>query len=502
MSDPLISAALLGAARAGLPPADALPPALAALHAGLSDRPPEEALLLLAGAAALHDAAGQLPARESGGAWRLPAFRPEGDIPACSPAAARLLERMLNAQDTALLPEFLERMTAAGLRAPDTLLPYVLEHGAKIPRLRPLLLPILGERGRWLAALNPAWRYAAIDPADPRSLRGAWEADPDGRAPLAVYVRRRDPAAARRLIESTWRSEPDAARRALLAALENGLSMDDEPFLERTLDDRDALTRRKATDLLAALPHSRLVRRVTAGAGEILILKDGGLAPHFPGPISDALARDGVARTEGDTRPGSARPATEWSRLLLSTVGVIPPAHWTERFGMEPAALVAAALGGKWPRTLLTALASAALRRRDRDWIDALFATDGYSERLGLLLAALEPADCYERLAGRLAAADDAAVVVFLRRWPGAWDEASGRRLLDFLAAQAAVAPDTRLGPTLRFLARQFAQRCPPALADAAGEAATLAAGRAWETALSQLAATLHLRQQMVEAIG
>ena len=251
--------------------------------------------------------------------------------------------------------------------------------------------------------------------------------------------------------------------------------MADEPFLERALDDRDALTRHKAADLLAALPDSRLVGRITAAAGDILILKDGSLAPHFPGPVSDALARDGVARegvaresvarTENDARPGAPRSPTEWSRLLSSTVGVIPPAHWAARFGLAPAALVKAALAGKWPRTLLSALATAALRRRDMGWIDALFAADGYSERVGLLLGALEPADCYARLAECLPAGDDAAVVVFLRRWPGPWDEPSARQLIDFLAGHAAIAPDTRHGPTLRFLSRQFAQRCPPSLA-------------------------------------
>jgi hypothetical protein len=501
MSAALTSAALIGAARAGLPPADSLPPALATLHRELAGRPPQEALFLLAGAAALYLAAGRLPERIEGDNWRLPAFRPEGDLPPCSPAAARLLESMFNPQHSRLLPEMLDLLAAAGQRAPDALLPTLLEHGAKIPRLRPQLLPILGERGRWLAAINPAWRYAAFDPADPRSLHGVWDADPAGRPPLAQTLRARDPAAARRLIAATWRAEPDATRRALLGALETGLSMADEPFLERALDDRDAATRRKAADLLAGLPDSRLVRRVTAAAGDILVLTDGRLTPNFPRPVSDALARDGVARPESDAQPGATRTATEWARLLAQTVGVIPPAHWRNRFGQAPEALAAAAKAGRWPRTLLAALAAAALRHRDRGWIEALLAIDGYSERLGVLLAALEPAEAYARLAERLAAGDEAATVVFLRRWPGAWDEASGRLLIDFMSTHAAVAPDTRQGPTLRFLSRQFAQHCPPQLADYAGGAAGRAAGKAWEAAFSQLAATLRLRHEIMDAV-
>jgi hypothetical protein len=169
MSAPtVLSAALVGTERAGLPPVTALPPALATLRTALEQRPPHEALLLLAGAGALYETAGRRPQRAAGADWRLPAYRPEGDRPVCSPAAARFLARALNQQDAALFPELLALIDRAGQRAPDELLPHLLERGAKIPRQRPALLPILGERGRWLGALNPAWRYAAVEPTDPR----------------------------------------------------------------------------------------------------------------------------------------------------------------------------------------------------------------------------------------------------------------------------------------------------------------------------------------------
>lgn len=497
----LVAAALVGAARAGLPPAASLTPALAEIHVALAGRPPEESLFLLAGAAALYEAAGQLPDRHGDEARRLPAFRPEGDRPPAPPAAARFLERALNQQDTALLPELLGLLDAAGYRAPDALLPHVLEHGAKIARLRPLLLPVVGERGRWLAALNPAWRYAAVDLADPLSLRGAWEADPPGRAALATTIRRADPAAARRLVESTWRAEPETTRRELLGVLTVGLSMDDEPFLERALDDRDAVTRRKAADLLAALPDSRLVGRITAAAGSILVLRDGALSPAFPGEVTDAMARDGIVRAESGGRPSGPRSAADWSRLLIQTVGVISPAHWETRFGLEPEALVAAAMAGKWPRTLITALATAALRRRDGRWIDALLAADGYGERTGMLLAALSPEECHARLEEQVAAGRDESVVVFLRRRGGPWDEASARLLLDFFGRHCEAEPDTRVSATLRFLSRRFAHDCPPSLAGYATQVLTgHAPSKAWQASIKYLLGTLALRREMWEA--
>lgn len=500
----LVAAALVGASRAEMPAARSFPAALGEIYAALDGRPPEERLLLLAGAAALHATAGWLPSHAPGTEWRLPAFRPEGDRPVCSPAAAGLLERMLARQDTTLFPELLSLLDRAGLRAPDALLPHILDRGAKAPRLRPALVPIIGERGRWLASLNPAWRYAAVDVADPLSCRAAWEADPAGRVALAIIVRRENPAAARRLIETTWRSEPDAIRRELPATLEAGLSLDDEPFLERALDDRDALTRRKAADLLANIPGSRLVGRVTAAAGDILILSDGRLLPAPQAPITDAMVRDGITRAAGSAAaPGNQpRSAADWSRLITQTVGMIPLDHWTERFGMAPEGVIAAALAGTWPRTIITALATAARRQNDRRWAIALLTGDNYSERTGMLLPLLTPDECHALLAERLAAGDDAGVVMILRRWTEEWDEASGVALVDFFGRQATIDPDAKLSATLRFLLRQFARQCPPAVAGyAAGNLSRLPANKAWQTSLTVFIDALKARMALHEAV-
>ena len=474
-----------------------MPPALASLRVALDDRPPAELVLLMAGAAALYDDAGQLPARAPAAEWYLPALRVADERPVCFPAAARFLERMLNQQHAELLPELLTLLDAAGQRVADAQLPHALAHGTRIPRFRPLWLPVLGERGRWLAAINPDWRYAAVELDDSRSLRAAWERDPAGRAALALTLRRRDPAAALRLIELTWRGEADAARRELLATLETGLSPADEPFLERALDDRDAQVRHKAVAHLARLPESRLVGRMIAAAGDILALDDGHLTPRFPPALRESLVRDGV------TRPAAGPPsANDRSRLLTQTVGIIPPGHWETRLGATPAEIVAAAGPGRWPRTLLGALSAATARHPDRRWVEAILAHDGLTERHGPLLAQLTADELGARLAATVAAEDTAAVVVLLRRWPRAWDETAARAVIDFLANETARPRDGRHSPTLRYLMRAFARDCPPALA---GHAAAVLAGRPatapWQTTAAQFVTTLALRRELHEAI-
>ena len=494
---PWLAAALVGVGRAPLPDDAGLPPPLAELRAALQGRPPADVLLLLAGAAALYDDLGRLPPRAPATEWYLPALRDEGDRPACSPAAALFLECMFSQQHVDLLPELLALLDEAGQRIAAPLLPHALAHGARVARVRPLLLPVLGERGRWLGAVNPAWRYAAVELDDWRSLRTAWERDPAGRVPLATLTRRRAPALAARLVETTWRGETAVVRRELLAVLESGLSAADEPFLERALDDLDLQVRHKAAALLAGLPNSRLTARMIDAAGDILALSGGHLTPRFPAAVSDALVRDGV------TRPvGSGASASERTRLLMQTVGVIPPWHWEERLAATPAALVAAARAGRWPRTLLSALTAATARHPDRRWTAALLEGEALSESHGALIGLLSPAEMGARLAAAGAAEDEAAVVVLLRRWPHAWPEDDARALIRFLAAAAARPADTRHGPTLRFLMRGFARRCPPALAEFAAAALAGPAGTpAWKTSVSLFVSTLQLRREMELAV-
>lgn len=493
-----VTTALVGADRAQLPGSEGLTPALAALRASLDGRPAADIVLLMAGATGLHDDAGRLPARVAATEWYLPALRIEGDRPSCSRAASAFLERMFNQQNVELLPELLTLLDDSGQRIADEMLPHALAHGARIPRVRPQLLPVLGERGRWLGAVNPAWRYAAVELDDWRSVRAAWERDASGRGALALALRRRAPAMARRLIDTGWRGESALVRRELLSVLETGLSIDDEPFLEHALDDLDAQVRLKAAALLASLPGSRLVGRMIDTAGDFLTIAGGHLTPRFPALIPGAMVRDGV------TRPvGNMTSASERTRLLLQTIGAIPPGHWETHLGVTPDALVAAAGLSRWPRTLMTALATAAARHRDLRWVRAILDHEGLNEHNGALVGLLSPEEMRVRLTTAVVDGHAGEVVVILRRWSHRWDEASARLLIDFLADESTRGKDTQHSPTIRFLMRSFARSCPPTLAGYAGTAVgSRAATKAWEPGLRLFIATLALRRELHEAVG
>ena len=176
-----------------------------ALLEGLEEGEAERKLLLLAGAWAVYMEAGQMAQP----AQALPAAAPEERQWICSPGAAQLIDEMLSGQHADLLPEALARLKESDLRLPPSLLPAALS--ARSTELRPAIMEVLGERGRWLSQFNPEWQWvsetiletAADVPANAETI---WqEGTPAQRLAILRRVRAGDPARARTWIEEVWR---------------------------------------------------------------------------------------------------------------------------------------------------------------------------------------------------------------------------------------------------------------------------------------------------------
>lgn len=465
---------------------------------------PGEVLLAAAGSAALQQQIGWLPQQVTVEQAAPPAFQDQR--PPLPATATSFLERLLNQEHPELLPEFLQAVDQAGFRAPAEQLPHLLEQGAKVPRLRPYIYPLLGEHGRHLAALNPSWNYAIAEFDDWRSLRAQWQQlDLNGRRALLAYIRLQAPADGRQLLESTWKSDPDAVRRDLLRSLEKGLSLDDEPFLERALNDRDLTVRRKAAELLASLPDSRLCQRMIANGSELLLstpLLKTKINVRFPQVIADELVRDGVSR------PAAAEATpNERTRMLIQIVGAIPLPHWGITWNANPVEIVHAIQTSKWPRTLTTALATAAQRQRNVEWAVALLEEDGYSDRTARLIAILPPDRCFAEVRKRLdgnhqIGAASTPLIRFLRHWPHPWDLPTSRIWVDFLVGQAKAKQESKASPVLRHQMRQLARQCVPQVANYAAEAfATNELSDPWKQAIKPFLKTLTFRHEMLETL-
>lgn len=413
LMDSLAAAAVLGTDRAAVVPTS--DSSLGKLLGGLEAESPEARFLLSAGVVAIYTAAGSRPGTTVSTSL---AAVPDDDTVPASVQSGSHLHQIIASREPALLIDWSRAAARAGRRVPDEVLPVILDSCAREVH-EPWVdevLPALGARGLWLAQANPEWSTVA---ADFDALCRRWpEATASARSKLMRWLRRLDPARARDLLMASIADEAADDRAAQLAALEIGLSVADEPFLERSLDDSSKVVRAGAADLLARIAGSELGVRMAQRARELVKIEQKKkllgkttlvLDVELP-ETSKEMTRDGVESRKYETLGNKA-----W--MLAQMIGMTPLATWAEIPGATPAMLIAAAAKTEWVEPLLCGWSIAAGRQRNAAWCGelarAILALDTLPlpllvDRLSALIAPLDPASREKIVGGDLAERRDA----------------------------------------------------------------------------------------------
>lgn len=270
------------------------------------------------------------------------------------PAARDVLVQVLALEDQVLLTEWCGLARAARVVADHRELPALLGLGTAHPGLRPAVTAVLGARGRWLAGLRPAWSWAAADEGG-GDVSPTEALDLPGAARLAALrrARNRDPAGTRRFLAGQFDAQRRATdRQVLISALEANLGPDDEPLLERALDDRAIGVHDEALRLLRTLPTSKLAERAAERLHRGLWLTPDGfdvqtdelwteLAPE-PDEARDLLKDGSETGVAGRIRGAAAS---------------VPPRHWTDRLRTDDEGAAAVLARGPWASALLRGVA-------------------------------------------------------------------------------------------------------------------------------------------------
>lgn len=326
----------------------------------IADDDAERKLLLTAGAWSLYRQAG----RQSKPAPEVPRPAAQESLPVCSQAATNLLDALLRKEHDEVLPEALERLKQIGQRLPFELLPQALAYGAQTKEIRAKLIPVIGERGRWLGQLNPNWSWVTqflVSDTLPDNAEAIWQEGTIGqRGELLQQLRAVEPAKARDWLNAVWKQEKAEARNKFLAAFKVGLSAEDEDFLEKALDDRSESVRTTAAELLARIPTSALAQRMLARADAILVYADGSFKLKEPKEIDKTWQRDGIAV---DSKKGKDK---SWYQVQV--LSLIPPTHWEERFAVTPAMLIEAAKAHKKKNDILLCWSYATVLHQTTSW--------------------------------------------------------------------------------------------------------------------------------------
>jgi hypothetical protein len=472
----------------------------------------ESVLLSAVGIVTLHQRVGWLPEARS-----MAEVEPcsSEDLPRCSPRATRCLQQMLEGQFPHLLSEWLESAAIAEQRVPEMLLPSLLDKGRQQRELRPSVLPVLGQRGRWLAAQNSDWNYAAA-----LTTEADWETGtPSARLLYLQELRSHNPDHARELLQSTWKQETASDRAKFLETFRVGLSMADEPFLEDGLSDRSKEVRRVAVDLLASLPTSRLCQHVTEHICRYLSLERKGpsLRVQLPDHLDETLIQLGF-----ELKPLSSvnNKVGEKGWWLLQLLGATPLRTWAEQWQLSPQQIVKLAQAHEWQNVLLDGFALAAKRQENHEWLEEIIRVwfagqTAISRNVALvdlgteaLVAALSGdrrdallTDLFQVFHRKI---NDSLAIWLLRSSSQLWSFDLARLVLDGL--------EEHLNHTktfsnsdweLRSALKEFARFIPVSLTSEVIQLRTrLASDSHWINSMNDLIALLEFRKDMTQAFG
>jgi hypothetical protein len=531
--DDLVAVALVGTDQTRpAPMTSAGSTALESLLHGLEDRPVEQRMLAAASVFSTWRRAGMRPLELSA----MPAQAPAEDRLPCPEAAAGHLARILRDETLMpVLPQWLAALAAAGHNLPHRWVPEVLDLACRQPDLRPLIRPVLGPRGAWLAAQRQEWTPLLM-PSTREAIIERWHNGLlEERLELLRYVRRADPPLGLELVSSTWQQEPPRQRKRFLQTLSAGLSMADEPFLEAALDDRRKDVRLAAAELLAALPGSRLCRRMLDRLLPLLHFTPGGqsglarlglgrkpsVEVTLPGECDKAILRDGLD-------PDGIEGLGVRSGCLAQMLSMVPPEIWCARWDVDPQRALAAFSKTEWEDAFLVGWAHAVARYHDAAWADAVIsvlqhkvpqwreqptlqagaAAQRAVKLLYLLWPALSPARlearALESLGSRPHLQNTHVAVSLLGQCRHPWSEALGRAMLQ--ALQRVVREgDSSLDITWppRQALKEYALYMPPSLAAQAAEGWDRSGPvwNSWSSPVEQFQTILRFRYEMLAAL-
>ena len=275
-----------------------------------------------------------------------------------SRAAAARLEEILRTDDREHLREWLAIASRAGKRVPASLLPPLLERGAEAPALRRDIMSAGGLRVGWLAHHNEEWAFADIADPDEAFKSGIRAA----RVAALAVLRQNDPASALETLAASWQQEGGDDRTALIAVLAVGLGPHDEQFLTSATSDGRKEVRTAAAALLARLPTSALIARMTARADTYIHFKKGmrgaKLEVSPPAECTEEMIKDGI-------EPKPPKGVGEKAHWLRQVVALVPPSHWMTE-------IVQPGLKSEWAEALLVGWTEAAVRFQDASWCNVL----------------------------------------------------------------------------------------------------------------------------------
>ncbi len=397
------------------------------------------------------------------------------------------------------MDEFLALLTGKGLSLPPEFIPALLDRGARDGAFFEKIRPATGPLGEWLAAQNPAWS-ALYEQPEQNWDNGAFAE----RLRWLTAARKKHPLVALTQLEKTWRSERPEHKIQFLRTFQSRLSVLDESFLEKILNqEKRRELRQTALIFLLKIPGSRL----QTWLGEFFRER---LAGVFSAPDLDRFLKKQLPDLEEPPAPMlvAALPEAEvkhWRPALAAfLIAHLPPSETLGAPSPESFQTLIRMADSPEYQGLFRGLAQAAATFSDGAWQEVLLRfqekyPDSYlwdHDSLGALLSALPPARQNSVLTRLLAQKDalmapNTLAVRHLETFSAPWTLG----LLQAFAAQ--ISSMAYPLPHLRELLASAAYHCLPVDAESVRSFLHPERMPAWRYELAQFYDVVHFRRRM-----
>ncbi|MFK7797871.1 MAG: DUF5691 domain-containing protein [Aureispira sp.] len=324
--------------------------------------PPEQRLLQAAALQQYLHAAAHLPSKPNIAAQ---SAAPTEENAYCNRQRISQLRLIMRYKHDEILLEWLTSIAAANEVLLPELLPELLDYCAKRDFLQPYLFPVLGNRGQWLAQLNPNWHYAQQVGNQKQDIFFYGE-----RAERLKYLQQlaqAQPLAALELVQKVWPEEGHSLRAAFLTIfialppLHKAL-----PFWEEAALDSRQTVRQHAITLLKQFPQASLVLRMQEHLQQYITFPTAHNTPEIvlPKEVTTALRKDGIVEQKNWlTKQGKG------ANILTQMIAMVPPQWWTEQFPWKRAQWIDWAQNSDWAQVFFIGWARAAQQFQAIDWL-------------------------------------------------------------------------------------------------------------------------------------
>ena len=294
---------------------------------------------------------------------RLPTSPKETDTVYSSQSAAHL-QKVLHSYPQ-LLPEYAANLRKHHKCFPTEALPTLFDKCVNNEALWINVKDSIGERGKWLLSLNPAWKTLQV----PTTTAAAWKlGTKEERVAILKHLRNTAATKGLALLRSTWDKDGLAEKTSLLKCLQTGLTIADEPFLEECLDFPRKGIRLLAASFLAKLPNSQLQQHLQTVLANLISVdkKTGSFVVDLPTSDNIHLIRDGINPKQKGV---SANPKVN---MLAQMIQLVAPAFWEKHLAASPIQIIQLFAESDRSMLLGNALVQSTMLHQNESWMAAI----------------------------------------------------------------------------------------------------------------------------------